>query len=100
MFPYHTVFATSGDPVSLAEFRERFDDYVGPGEVLDGGTGGDSGVVVTVAGRVSSKRVASGKLAFVDMERNGKRLQAMANISRFADRAIYTETTYVNAWCF
>ena len=66
---------------TISEFKQKWGHIEGGARVTHDSNGKE--VEVTLAGRVISKRVASKKLMFLDIESNGEQLQVMANESHF-----------------
>ena len=67
--PYPHKFHVS---TSLTDFIEKYGDSIEPGQILED-------VVVSVAGRIHSRRESGHKLVFYDLRGEGVKIQIMAN---------------------
>uniref|UniRef100_A0AAV1TDN7 Lysine--tRNA ligase n=1 Tax=Peronospora matthiolae TaxID=2874970 RepID=A0AAV1TDN7_9STRA len=76
--PYPHKFTTT---LTLAEFHAKYDN-------IEPGTH-QSDVVVSIAGRLHSKRASGAKLVFYDLRADGKKLQIMSDIGSYSSESAF-----------
>ncbi|PRP76061.1 lysine--tRNA ligase-like isoform 2 [Planoprotostelium fungivorum] len=70
------------EDMSIAQFREKFDATIQNGQKLED-------QIISIAGRISSKREASKKLFFYDLTRGDSQLQIMSTQQFYTDKDHY-----------
>ncbi|KAL4092616.1 Lysine--tRNA ligase [Phytophthora ramorum] len=78
--PYPHKFEVT---TSLPEFHEKFGDCEAGSHSTD--------VVVTVAGRLHSKRASGAKLVFYDLRADGKKLQIMSDVGTYESAEAFAQ---------
>lgn len=79
--PYPHKFHVS---TSLTDFIEKFSNSVEDGQILED-------IVVSVAGRIHSRRESGAKLVFYDLRGEGVKIQIMANARFYASEEAFLE---------